>query len=206
MKICFMDLDTYSFASWDNGKNGIICKADLHSSLIWDKHIVLNCQEPEWIFQDFPNSEIEGSLYLLKGSCIRPSVGHFFHLTLKIAWGGGVIKCGFVDEEIEPQRDCLELPEKVLGAVPEFKPTLSHSNTSVPSHHSLGPPAVCCHVVCMHTRGRWSSVPHTVIVSGTGTCWTEGSVSLPSHPGARLLRPQLLWATFSLACVFPSFS
>lgn len=62
-------------------------------------------------FSRLPNIEIEGSLYLLKGHCVGPFIGHFSYLTLKITRGEAVIKCDFVDEEIEPHRGCLNLPD-----------------------------------------------------------------------------------------------
>lgn len=183
MKICLMGLDTYSFASWDLAKNGIICKVDLHLSLIWDKHIVLTCQEPEWIFQDFWALRLKEALFV-KGCCVRPSFGHFSYLTLKTTWGGRVIKCVFIDEEIEPQ------------SCPAHS---GHSNTCVLSHpFNWPPPALLQSHGCMcKPGGRWSAVPHTVVIFGRGNMLTWGLSVFASCSGARLLWPQFLWATFS---------
>lgn len=46
-------------------QNGIICKVDLHSLLIWDKHCSeLLKSQSDFFFQDFPSSKTERSLFI----------------------------------------------------------------------------------------------------------------------------------------------
>ena len=147
------------------GKNWIICKAGLHSSLIWDRHLVLNCQEPEWIFQDFSNSEIEGRLYLVKGDCVTPLVRHFPYLILNITrervfcgWGNWASESYCVWEDSQNWSEPL----------PGFRLSSPHSCSS---HRVNWPPPS---VLVSHDMNvcpwswRWSPVPLTVIILGKG--------------------------------------
>lgn len=132
---------------------------------------------------------MEGSLYLLKGHCVRPFIGHFSYLTLKITWGEGVIKCVFIDEEIEPPRGCLDLPKihKAIAWVPAHS---DHSNTHVLSHpFNWPPPAVLLSHDCMCKLRAGGHQSHTLSSFwGGGTCWRGLSV-FASRSGARLLWP-----------------